>query len=196
MTEDNKPGIDFSKPDGSQFSSGEHGGEIIASDWQAIEGASGVRFRTWKFTEIDDRIVDGALVEIQSGYHTPVQFVETAHTFEEIFQQGNFFILHLTPDGLSVYQYHADDNSSFTLQVNQGEAMCLYTSSHGEVGEVIECEQPGFSTAKLLTIPNGAESFQGLAIPPEFWQVLSLLEHGDEESILGVVDVVDINELV
>lgn len=196
MTEEDKTrGIDFSNPDGSTYSIGDHSGEIATSEWNTIEGVSGVRFRTWKFAELDESIVDGALVEIQPGNHTPVQFVESAHVFSENFQKGTFYVLHLTREGLTVYHYLADGNS-FTLEVSQGEAMCLFTSNKGEVGEVIECEQPGFSTAKLPTIPFGTETFQGLAIPNDFWRVLSALKSGNEDEVDKMVDVTYINELM
>ncbi len=59
-----KDRVDFSNPEGSVISTEVHTGPITAGEWETIDGVEGVRFRTWKFKEVSEEIVDGALVEI------------------------------------------------------------------------------------------------------------------------------------
>ena len=193
MTEDPQK-IDFENPDGSQFASGDHEGEIVAEDWVSQEGVEGVRYRTWKFKDVSDEVVDGALVEVQQGRRTPVQYVETAHEFQENIQSGRFLLFHVTPDGMAAYRYDSElSDASFFLEVIQGELMCLYVMKDSPVpGEVIECERPGFSSANLQTVPPGTARVGDLEIPPEFWEAIWMLDNGHEVNLPFTI--CDVNE--
>ncbi len=192
ITKENR--INFEIPNGSIIANEKFSGPIVASEWKTIEGVSGVRYKEWRYEEISSEIVDGALVEVMPGYRTPVQFVETDHVFDENIQQGKILLFHLTSDGLSVYKYDSSvEEVSFSLQVHQGEIMCLYAlKENDKPGEIIECEQPGFSLAKLLSVPEGAERMGDLDIPPEFWKAIRLLDEGVEDEL--PIDVFDVSE--
>jgi len=56
--------IDFDKPSGTNLGFGDFSGEIETSEWTPLTDVGGVRYRTWKYKEIDDSTVDGALVEV------------------------------------------------------------------------------------------------------------------------------------
>lgn len=187
-------GIDFENPHGSIIASEEFSGPIIASEWTAIEAVKGVRIRTWKYENVSEEIVDGALVEVMPGCRTPVQYVETDHTFDENIQQGKFLLFHITPDGLAVYKYDSSNEEiSFSLQVHKGELMCLYALKENDnPGEIIECEQPGFSLAKLVTVPEGATKMGDLEIPDEFWKAIKMLDEEVEGEL--PVEILDMEE--
>ena len=188
-----KDRIDFDNPTGNAIAHDEFSGEIVAGEWTALEGVKGVRFRIWKFKEVSDEIVDGALVEVTPGCRTPVQYVETDHVFNENIQSGKFLLFHLTNDGLSVYKYDSSEDVSFSLQVHQGELMCLYVMKESEKpGEIIECEKPGFSLAKLVTVPVGTVQMGELTIPDKFWKAINMLDEGVEDDL--AVDIFDLNE--
>src|SRR3990167_3786485 len=178
-------GINFANPNGAEFGAGEYSGAIEASEWTELTEVKGVRFKTWKYEEVDSAMVDGALVEIQPGCRTPVQYVETDHVFEENIQYGKFLLIHLDSEGLSVYKYDSSiEDVSFALQVVRGEIMCLYVLKDSiRPGEVIECDQPGFSTAKLQTVEKGTEKIGNLNIPSEFWQLIAALDEGREDEL-------------
>ncbi len=183
--------INFDDLSGSDLSTGEYSGKITAEGWTELAEVRGVRFRTWKYEDVDADIVDGALVEIQPGCRTPVQYVETNHVFEENIQYGKFLLIHLDPEGLSVYKYDSSiEDVSFALRVVQGEIMCLYVLKDSiRPGEVIECEHPGFSTAKLQTVEKGTVKIGDLDIPSEFWQLIAALDEGREDELpIGVLD--------
>lgn len=187
-------GIDFESPNGSIIANEEFSGTIVASEWTVLEEVKGVRFKTWKYENVSDEIVDGALVEVMPGHRTPVQYVETDHVFDENIQQGKFLLFHITSDGLAVYKYDSSvEEVSFSLQVHQGELMCLYAlKENDKPGEIIECEQPGFSLAKLLSVPEGASKMGKLDIPNEFWETIKLLDEGVEDGL--PVDIFDVSE--
>ena len=186
--------INFESPDGSVIASEEFSGPIVVSEWTTIEGVLGVRFKTWKYQDVSAEIVDGSLIEFMPGSMTEPQYVETDHVFDENIQQGKFLLFHITSDGLAVYKYDSSVKEvSFSLQVNQGELMCLYAlKENDQPGEIIECEQPGFSLAKLVTVSEGAEIIGDLKIPPEFWQARKMLKEGIEDNL--PVDILDMSE--
>ncbi len=186
-------GIDFEKPNGSEVASAEFSGKIVTSEWTTLPDVEGVRFKTWKYEDVSEEIVDGALVEVMPGHRTPVQYVETDHVFDENIQKGKFLLLHLTKEGFSIYKFDsAAEEVSFSLQVHQGEIMCLYALKENiEPGEIIECEQPGFSSAKLMTVEKGIKQIGDLIIPDEFWQTINMLDEGNEESL--PVEAIDMN---
>lgn len=195
MTETNKGEVNFSDPTGEVFDAGNFSGEIEAGGWTQIEGVEGVRFRTWKFKEVNEEEVDGALVEIQPGRRTPVQFVESDHIFSENFQKGKFLIIYVDSEGdLSVYKYDSSiEEVSFALCAKQGEIMCLYAcKDNQQPAEVIECETPGFKTASLRTVEFGSTEIGGRLIPPELWRVIKSLDSGQEDNL--PVEVVDLGE--
>ena len=177
--------INFDDPDGSDLGTGKYSSRITAEEWIELAEIKGVRFRAWKYEVVDADTVDGALVEIQPGCRTPVQYVETDHVFEENIQYGKFLLIHLDSEGLSVYKYDSSiEDVSFALQVVRGEIMCLYVLKDSiRPGEVIECEQPGFSTAKLQTVEKGTEKIGNLNIPSEFWQLIAALDEGREDEL-------------
>ncbi len=186
--------IDFNNPNGSVIASEEYAGPIAAGEWTVLEEVKGVRYRTWKYEDVSDEVIDGALVEVMQGCRTPVQYVETDHVFDENIQKGKFLLFHITADGLSVYKYDsANEEVSFSLQVHKGEAMCLYVLKESETpGEIVECEQPGFSLAKLTSVPQGAEKVGDLEIPTEFWESVKMLDSGNEDDL--PVDIFDLSE--
>ncbi len=186
--------IDFEKPDGSEISGEEFSGKIVASEWTTLPDVEGVRFKAWKYENVSDEIVDGALVEVMPGQRTPVQYVETDHVFDENIQRGKFLLLHLTKEGFSAYKYDSSiEEVSFSLQIHQGEVMCLYVlKENAEPGEIIECEQPGFSLANLVTVEQDTKQIGDLIIPDEFWQTIKKLDNGDENDL--PINIVDISE--
>src|SRR3989344_1448124 len=189
-------GINYAIPDGAEFGAGEYSGAIKASEWTELTEVKGVRFRTWQYEEVDSAMVDGALVEIQPGCRTPVQYVESDHVFDENIQAGKFLLIYLNSEGLSVYKYDSSvEEVSFTLRVGKGEIMCLYMlKENDEPGEVIECEQPGFRSAKLLTVETGTEKVGELNIPSEFWELIRLLDEGQESDL--PVDILDLQDMI
>jgi hypothetical protein len=190
-TTENK--IDFDNPNGSEFSTGDYSGHIKTGEWIELSEVKGVRYRTWKYEEINSELVDGALVEIQPGCRTPVQYVETDHVFEENFQKGKFLVIKIDTEGdLVVYKYDSA-LGQLTLEVEKGEIMCLYAiKENDEPGEVIECEQPGFSTANLVTVKDNTEKIGDLEIPNVFWQLIRSLDNGMENDL--PINVVDLSE--
>ena len=190
----NENRINFESPNGSEVANENFAGRIVASEWTTLTDIKGVRFKTWKYENVSDEIVDGALVEITPGYRTPVQYVETDHIFDENIQQGKFLLFHINQEGLSVYKYDVSvEEVSFSLQVHKGEIMCLYALKENDnPGEVIECEQPGFSLANLVTVPEGTVRIGDLDIPTEFWTVIKMLDDGTEENL--PVDILDVGE--
>jgi len=187
-------GIDFENPNGSIIANEECSGPIVASEWTVLEEIKGVRFKTWKYENVSDEIVDGALVEVMPGHRTPVQYVETDHVFDENIQHGKFLLFHITAEGLAVYKYDSSiEEISFSLQVHQGELMCLYVlKENDKPGEIVECEQPGFSLAKLITVPEGTTKMGNLEIPNEFWKAIKMLDEGVEDDL--PVDILDMSE--
>lgn len=196
MANGQKEKIDFNQPEGTLWETEGFAGEIAAGDWTELPGVKGVRFRTWKFAGVNSEIVDGALVEILPGCRTPVQFVASEHTFDEVIQTGKMLLLYLTQDGLSVYRYDPSvEDVSFTLRVGPGEIMCLYSlKENTSPAEVIETERPGFASAALLTVESGAKKINDLVVPEEFWQLISALDAGKEDDL--PVDVLDLNEII
>lgn len=195
MTETKKGGVDFDDPTGEVFDTGSFSGEIEAGSWTQLEEVEGVRFRTWKFKDVDEEEVDGALVEIQPGKRTPVQFVESDHVFSENFQKGKFLVIYVDSEGdLSVYKYDSSlEEVSFSLWAKQGEIMCLYAcKDNQQPAEVVECETPGFKSANLRTVEFGSTEIGGRLIPPELWKVIKCLDSGQEDNL--AVEVVDLGE--
>lgn len=186
--------INFESPNGSEVANEDFSGKIVTSEWTKLTEVKGVRFKIWKYENVSDEIVDGALVEVTPGCRTPVQYVETDHIFDENIQQGKFLLFHINQDGLSVYKYDSSiEEVSFSLQVHKGEIMCLYVMKENDKpGEVIECEQPGFSLAHLITVPEGTAKIGTLDIPNEFWTAIKMLDNGSEESL--PVDILDVGE--
>ncbi len=58
---------------------------------------------------------------------------------------------------------------------------------------VLETETPGFSLAKLPTIPKGALSIGDTTIPRAFWDTCDLLGNGSENQVLA--QSVDVSKL-
>lgn len=184
--------INFENPDGAVISTGEFTGEIEAGNWEEI--ADGVRYKTWKFKDVSEEIADGALVEIMPGHRTPVQFVETDHVFTENFQSGKFLVIYLDDLGdLSLYKYDSSiQPGSFSLDVNKNEFMCIYAlKENANPSEIIECEQPGFVSAKLSTVDFSKTEIGGKAIPSELRELIENLDKGEESNILE--EAMDVN---
>lgn len=197
MAETDNGRINFDNPSGSVISTGDFSGEIEAGDWKNIDGAEGLRYREWKYRNVSEEIVDGSLVEIMPGHRTPVQFVESDHVFEENFQSGKYLVLHVDSEGdFSVYKYDSEvEPASFSLNVNKGEFMCLYTlKENARPGEIVECEQPGFISAKLTTVDLSLSEINGVKIPQELKDTIKKLDQGEEEDL--PVEVVDVNEMM
>ena len=186
--------IDFEDPNGSELVTENYAGKIVTSEWRVIEGVKGIRYREWRYENVSAEIVDGSLFEVVPGCRTPVQYVETNHVFDENIQTGKFLLFLLKTDGMEVYKYDSSNEEvNFSLQVHQGEIMCLYAlKENKEPGEIIECEQPGFSLANLVTVTEGTTRMGKLEIPEVFWKALKMLDEGTEEDLpLDVFDVSD-----
>ena len=185
--------IDFENPNGAEIVFDSFRGRIKASEWKTIEEAPGVRSREWMFEDIESEIVDGALVEVSQGHRTPIQYLETDHKFEENIQAGEFLVFQIDGGGLSVYQYKTDSEVSFALETHKGEIMCLYVLKESGVrGEIVECERPGFSSAKLVTVPHRSKRMEETEIPDNFWVAIEMLDKGIEENL--PVEIMDLNE--
>ena len=187
-------GIDFNDPNGSTIVHGDYSGEIVADEWTVV--SEGVRFRSWKFKNADAKEIDGALVEIMPKRRTPVQYLETDHVFQENFQKGKFLIFRITSEGIEAYKYDsAVEEVSFSLEVNKGEIVCMYALEENDgPGEIVECEQPGFISAKLTTVADNATQIGDLTIPDEFWKAIKMLDEGREEGL--PVDILDMSDPV
>ena len=184
--------IDFENPGGVSWGSEKHSGPIEAGNW--VDLKEGVRYRPWKYENVNAEEVDGALVEIQPGSRTDVQYVETDHLFEEYPQEGKFLLIYLNQErGLEVYKYDASiEGVSFSLQAEKGDAMCIYAlRENTPPGEVIECEEPGFSSANLVSIEVGTRRIGDLEIPVSLWQIITMLDEGIEDL---PVDIIDLSE--
>ena len=173
---------------------GELSRSTSASEWITLEEADGVRYRTWKYDNEFGEIADGTLIEVMPGHRTPIKYVETGHVFDQNIQRGNFLLFHLSADGLAVYKYDTSIGEiSFSLQVHQGELMCLYALKENDrPGEIVECEQPGISFANLITVSDGTTKMESLEIPGEFWRAMEMLDHGIETDL--PVEILDMNE--
>ncbi len=120
--------------------------------------------------------------------------MESDHVFTENFQHGKYLIFHITPEGLSVYKFDSGiEEVSFSLDVHQGDVMCLYALKENQNPcEVIECEQPGFISAKLNTVPYGTYDIGNTKIPDEFWQAITMLDQKEEIDL--PVEILDLSE--
>ena len=142
-------------------------GEIeSAPDWQQIN--SDVRRKTWKFKEIDNSLKDGALIEIKPGGRTPVQHIESDTVFSEVPQKGKLTFLSVDPEGnLYVEPFDSKiDDTRYMMELGKGWTTCWIADSNQEdPAEVLEFEEPGFKTARLPTVQNGATEINGHPLP-------------------------------
>lgn len=164
-----------------------------SENWEIIPGYEKLRFRTWQFEDVDASIKDGAQIEIQPGGRTPVQFVKSENTFYETFIKGKLLFLMVSPEGkLFVDSFDSSVHKvSYTLEVPKGYLMCWLSSNNQEnPAEVLEYEEPGFSTVELPTVPDDALIFEGQTIPQEFWDIIHKFESGiDPEEFNSLTEV-------
>ena len=170
--------VDYLDSTHEQVRSEKHTGPIEPSDeWQTIPNHPGVRFRPWRYKNMPKEQMDGAEILIEPGYRTPVQHVVSKHTFNEIRQSGRLIFLAVDPDGnLSRYVLDNDDAGSYMFVMEKGWTMCWIASKNQQKSaEVLEFEEPGFSSAELVTIKDGATEINGHPIPSEFWHAIKVL---------------------
>lgn len=150
----------------------------LADDWQKANEST--QFRTWAMEGIPDEGMDGALIEIQPGGRTPVQFVRSETTFWEVPYSGKLTLLLVSPKG-ELEMHHFDSNqeeASYMYVAQQGWTMCWLAHRHQDSPtHIIECEIPGFKSADLPTVPFGVNEFDGNPLPREFWAVIQA-HHG------------------
>ena len=148
-----------------------------APRWAKV--VDGVRCRTWRFKEIDESLRDGALIQIQPAFRTPVQHVRSETTFCEVPLKGKLIFLSVDPQGnMFIDSFNSDaDPTSYMMEIKKGWTMCWYAMSmQEEPAEVLEYEDPGFKTADLPTVDFGANNIDGHTIPESFWMTIKYLD--------------------
>ena len=177
--------VDFSNPEKTKVSAKGHEADIEYDEWEEV--VPGVRCKTWKFKDVNAELKDGALIEIQPGVRTPVQYVETDEAvFNEVPQKGELIFVSVNPKGeLSAYRIKSsEDSSSYMMEVKKGWVMCWYACKDQSPCEVLEYEEPGFSQIKLPTVDTGVNKIGDTPIPDEFWKLIEQLERGEEDNSL------------
>jgi hypothetical protein len=153
-----------------------------------------LRWRTLKFTDIDASEKDGALIEIDSGGRTPVEFVEADKTFSEVPLTGSLIFLHLDAQGI-ISLYHFDSkrekDKSFLFDVKKGELFCWVALNQEKTTKILEYEEPGFTESDLKLVDVGIKEISGKKIPDEYWKILEQLERGMTERV--TIPIVELN---
>ena len=177
--------VDFSNQDRTKVSARGYEGDIEYTEWEEV--VPGVRCKTWEFKDVDASEKDGALIEIQSGVRTPIQYVETDKAvFNEVPLKGKLIFVSLSPQGeLSAYKVDMNqDDNSYMMEVKKGWLMSWYACKDQPACEVLEYEEPGFSQIKLPTVETGVKQIGNTPIPDKFWQLIKQLEQGIEDNPL------------
>lgn len=134
------------------------------------------KFMKWQMENVDPDKFDGAVIEIQPGGRTPVQYVQKDITFWEVPVQGKVTALLVNPNGQ--FEMHhidpANDNPNSMIEVKQGTTMC-FLSHRNQPGPVViyECEMPAFTDDCLVTVPDNSPEFDGHHIPNVFWTMVN-----------------------
>ena len=169
--------VDFSGPRRTAVTLRGKEQPIDFADWEQV--TDGVRCRTWKFKDIDESICDGALVEIQPGRRTPVQYVKSDTTFCEVPLSGKLLFLSLSPAGkMSIEKFDSQENKgSIMFEMKKGSIMCWHAPENQRYpAEFLEFEEPGFKVSELPTVKSGAKEIDGHPIPPVFWAAVNFLD--------------------
>ncbi|HUS59828.1 MAG TPA: hypothetical protein VMX76_00360 [Nevskiaceae bacterium] len=159
--------------------------EIEHSPWGSIEeyGVEGVYSLAWKLKDVDETVMDGALITIESGCRTLIQHVVSETTFCEVPQTGILTFLAVDPEG-NLHIHHFDsqeeDASSYMMEVKKGWTMCWFASKNQIIpAHVLELREPGFKTSELATVEFGVAEFNGHPIPPKLWETIKRLMEED-----------------
>lgn len=146
--------------------------------WQSIVPSSEsdcvplVRGRALTLSGINPETIDGFIGYCDSP--TPAQFVNTGFVVETPLR-GSFSLLHVSRQGeLIVREINLSDqdNSPFSLKIRSGEIMSLCPQSRGPNSSMfLETVHPGWNPNTFSDIPEGSVTFNGVSIPPEFWQI-------------------------
>ena len=157
-------------------------------------GYDKLKFETWKFTDIDASVKDGALMKIESGGRTPVELVLADKTFSEVPLKGDLVFLHVDSQG-NISAYHFDSqrekDKSFLFEVSKGEYYCWLALSQEGQAEALEYEEPGFTDQDLELIHSGTE--QAEKLPKEIWEMIHQLETGDiKNAAIPIIELSDI----
>jgi len=155
----------------------------------------GVRFKTWKFEEVDPAQKDGALIEINPGARTPVQIVESKTVFTEVPLSGKLILVNMDSEGqLYAFQFDSDrdGDTSYQFEIGKGEIMCWVSPKDQDVpSEVLEYEEPGFASATLTNIEPGTDKVGEIELPSKLWEMVKQLEEGQTENT--VIPIINLN---
>jgi hypothetical protein len=161
----------------------------LTGEWDNV--SDGVRCRTFAFKGTPADEVDGAFVEILPGHRTPVQLVNSEHTFNETPFGGKLIIFRVNSGKLLIETFdpNKDIEGENTYSVGKDDLMFWYCLSDQDVvGEVIEHEIPGFSSADLPTITKESDILKGRQIPEVFWKIVEMVDNGEEKKMLELVE--------
>ena len=169
--------VNFANPERTKIMAKGYAGEIkSAPNWDVL--TPDVRFRTWEFKEIDGNKKDGALIEIKPGGRTPVQHIESNTVFCEVPQTGKLTFLSVSPKGeLFIETFDSEiDDTSYMMELGKGWTMCWVANpDQKDPAEVLEFEEPGFKSAKLPTVQEGATEINGHPLPQSLWKTIDQL---------------------
>ncbi|HVZ12100.1 MAG TPA: hypothetical protein VG965_03650 [Patescibacteria group bacterium] len=144
------------------------------------EAARGVRFQPWTIDGVDEMERDGALIQIDPGHRTPLQYIESDTTMYEVPLKGKLLLLSVSPEGrFSIDDFNSEiSSSSYMYELKKGSYLCWYASpDQTEPAEVLEYEEPGFKASKLLTVGPGINrGFGGHPIPGDLRTALEVLD--------------------
>ena len=186
--------VDFTDPSRTKIFARGHEGEI---EFFGEGKFPGVRFKDWKFKDVDLSDKDGALIEIDPGARTPVQIVEADKVFSDVPLKGKLTFLHLDTEGnLNIYRFDSsrEEGKSIMFEIGKGEIMCWFASpEQDEPAELMEYEEPGFTLSDLTNIEPGTTEVSGRFIPANFWEIVGALEAGKFEDI--TIPIVELDTL-
>jgi len=155
---------------------------ITHSEW-TIWQESGFRWRTYRYSDVNPEISDGADIEIKDGGHTPVQaFVPKRNGEIEFYWEqpleGDLTLLYLDKEGRAKTEtFNSKTLSRKMMAIQPGMVMCWFGGKTDEgVSHVQESEYPGFDDEDLQTAPYRVSKFNGINIPIEFWDKFDQLE--------------------
>lgn len=171
--------VDFTDPSRTRVKARGFEGEIEFFDKGEYPG---VRFKDWKFKDVDSSVKDGALIEVEPGGRTPVQLVDADKVFSDIPLSGDLIFVHLNNDDfVNIYRFKSwrEKDKSYLFEICKGEIMCWFALREQQKPvELMEYEEPGFNPSDLINIDPGTKEVSGRKIPPMFWEIIKVLESG------------------
>ena len=189
--------MDFSDPSRTRVKARGYEGQIEYFAPETFPGVTGVRFKDWRFKDIDKKIKDGALIEIDPGARTPVQLVEADKVISDVPLSGKLLFVHVDlEDNIRIYHFdsNGENASSYLFEFSKGEIVCwLASAEQSKPAEFMEYEEPGYTSADFTNIEPGTEVVSGRRIPAGFWETLGALEKGDLEGV--TIPIVELDKL-